>query len=186
MTSPTVAMLVGSLRKASLNRQLAHALIALNAAPLNLEIVEIADLALYNQDLETDPPPAPWLAFRQRIQAADAILFLTPEYNRSMSGCLKNAIDVASRPRGHNAWDGKPGAVISLSPGVLGGFGANQAVRQCLVALNVPVMQQPEAYLSGADKLFDDQGNIANPSTRDFLTKFIQAFAAWIEANRKR
>lgn len=186
MPTPNVAVLVGSLRKESFNRKLANALIAMKAAPLNLEIAEIGDLPIYNQDLDTEHPPAPWMAFRKRIQGADAVLFLTPEYNRSVPGCLKNALDVGSRPYGHNSFDGKPGGVISLSHGALGAFGANQALRQCLVFLNVPVMQQPEAYIGGAAHLFDHEGSIANDGTRAFLVKFMQSFALWIERNQKR
>jgi chromate reductase, NAD(P)H dehydrogenase (quinone) len=114
------------------------------------------------------------------------VLFVTPEYNRSISGCLKNAIDVASRPYGQSTLDGKPGAVISSSPGPIGGFGANHHLRQCLVFLNVPALQQPEAYIGGVKGLFDSEGNLTHASSRDFLTKFLQAFAKWIEANRKR
>jgi chromate reductase len=108
---------------------------------------------------------------------------VTPEYNRSMPGVLKNAIDIASRPYGKNAWNGKPGAVISVSPGAIGGFGANHHLRQSLVFLNVPALQQPEAYIGNAAKLFDESGKLTDDSTRDFLQKFLQAFAQWIERN---
>ncbi len=185
-SAANVVMLVGSLRKESFNRKVANALIALNATPLKFEFVEIGGLPLYNQDLEDENPPAPWVAFRRQVSGADAVLFLTPEYNRSVSGCLKNAIDVGSRPYGKSAWDGKPGAIISVSPGPLGAFGANHHLRQSLVFLNVPVMQQPEAYIGGADKLFDAEGKLIVDSTREFLGKFVRSFAAWIEANRKR
>ncbi len=177
-----VAVIVGSLRRESLTRKMANALVALAPPALRLEIVEIRDLPLYNQDLEDgeSPPPA-WTAFRERVRAADAVLFATPEYNRSVPGGLKNAIDVGSRPYGHSVWDGKPGAVISVSPGAIGGFGANHHLRQSLVFLNVPAMQQPEAYIGGAAKLFDGSGNLTNDATREFATKFITAFAAWVE-----
>jgi chromate reductase len=115
------------------------------------------------------------------VKAADAVLFVTPEYNRSVPGVLKNAIDVGSRPYGQSAWDGKPGAVVSVSPGALGAFGANHHLRQSLVFLNVPVLQQPEAYIGGAADLFDASGKLKNDSTRDFLKKLMQSFAAWIE-----
>lgn len=180
-----VVVLVGSLRKDSINRKLARALIELAPAPLDPSIVEIGQLPLYDQDLDDDPPPA-WLAFRQRIKAADALLFVTPEYNRSVPAPLKNAIDVGSRPYGQSAWDGKPGAVISASPGAIGGFGANQHLRQCLVYLNVPALQQPEAYVGGADKLFDASGVLTNEATREFLRKFMQAFGLWVETNAKK
>lgn len=109
------------------------------------------------------------------------MLFVTPEYNRSVPAVLKNAIDVGSRPYGKSVWDGKPGAVVSVSPGAIGAFGANHHLRQSLVFLNVPAMPQPEAYVGGADKLFDSEGKLTNPGTRDFLTKYLEAFAAWIE-----
>jgi len=186
MSNPRdVAVLVGSLRKDSLNRKLAHALAALAPASLKLEIIEIGQLPLYNQDADADPPTA-WTAFRDRIRRADGVLFVTPEYNRSVPGALKNAIDVGSRPYGQSAWDGKPGGVVSASPGAIGGFGANHHLRQSLVFLNVPVLQQPEAYLGGADKLFDEQGGIANESTRGFLQKYLATYATWLERNAPR
>jgi chromate reductase len=151
-------------------------------ASLKMEIVEIGHLPLFNQDFEANPPQAV-TEFKQRIQAADAVLFVTPEYNRSVPGALKNAIDVGSRPYGQSAWNGKPGAVISVSPGAIGGFGANHHLRQSMVFLNVPMMQQPEAYIGNAANLFDDKGNIANDSTRDFMQKFLQSFSQWIERN---
>jgi chromate reductase, NAD(P)H dehydrogenase (quinone) len=180
-----VAVFVGSLRKASLNRKMANALIAIAPTPLKLAIHEIGDLPLYNQDLDADPPPA-ITGFKQRLAAADAVLFVTPEYNRSVPGVLKNAIDVGSRPYGKSAWSGKPGAVISVSPGAMGAFGANHALRQSLVFLNVPAMAQPEAYIGNAAALFDDKDVLINDSTREFLLKFLQAFAQWIERNAPR
>ncbi|WP_136418496.1 NAD(P)H-dependent oxidoreductase [Herbaspirillum sp. ST 5-3] len=181
-TSKNVAIFVGSLRKESLNRKLANALIAMAPDGLKLDIVEIGNLPLFSQDFEADPPQTV-RDFKQRVQDADAVLFVTPEYNRSVPGVLKNAIDVASRPYGQSAWSGKPGAVISLSPGAIGGFGANQHLRQSMVFLDVPMMQQPEAYIGNASKLFDDKGEITNDSTREFLQKFLQSFAQWIERN---
>lgn len=175
-----VAVIVGSLRKDSLNRKMAHALAEVAPEGLRLEIVEIRDLPMYDQDLD-ESPPEPWAAFRDRIRRADAVLFLTPEYNRSVPGALKNAIDVGSRPYGHSAWNGKPGAVVSVSPGAIGGFGANHHLRQSLVFLNVPTMQQPEAYLGHAGDLFDAEGKLTNEKTREFLRRFMQAFAAWVD-----
>src|SRR6266581_6030062 len=134
-----VCVLVGSLRKASLNGMLANALMSLAPSSMKLDIVEIGQLPFYNEDLETAAPPAQWTAFRQRIKAADAVLFVTPEYNRSVPAVLKNALDVGSRPYGQSAWDGKPGAVISVSPGAIGGFGANHHLRQSFVFLNIPM-----------------------------------------------
>jgi chromate reductase, NAD(P)H dehydrogenase (quinone) len=175
-----VAVIVGSLRQGSLNRMTAKVLATLASPALTLATVEIGDLPLYNQDLD-DAPPTPWTAFRAQIAAADAILFVTPEYNRSIPGALKNAIDVGSRPSGHSAWNGKPTAIVSVSPGAIGGFGANHSLRQAMVFLNMPVMQQPEAYLGGAAALFDKEGNLINDGTRKFLKTFIDAFAIWVE-----
>jgi chromate reductase len=174
-----VAVIVGSLRKGSFNRMTAKALAGLAPPELRLEIVEIRDLPLYDQDLD-EAPPAPWLAFKERIKRADAVLFVTPEYNRSVPGVLKNALDVGSRPYGQSAWAGKPCAVVSVSPGAVGGFGANHHLRQSLVFLDMPCLQQPEAYIGGAAKLFDADEKLTNESTREFLAKFVAAFAAWI------
>ncbi|MBP0635363.1 NADPH-dependent FMN reductase [Cupriavidus sp. AcVe19-6a] len=181
MSNPRdVVVLVGSLRKESYNRKLAKALIAQAPAQLKLEILEIGELQLYNQDLD-DKPPQTWAAFRDRVRRADAVLFVTPEYNRSVPAPLKNAIDVGSRPYGSSVWDGKPAAIVSASPGAVGGFGANHHLRQSMVFLNVPLLQQPEAYIGGVDKLLDEQGGIASESTRGFLDKFLAAFAMWID-----
>lgn len=175
-----VAVLVGSLRRESFTRKIANTLRELAPASLNLEIVEISGVSFYNQDLEGNPP-ADWLAFRDKLRAADGVLFATPEYNRSVPGVLKNAIDVASRPKENNVFNGKPGAVISVSPGALSAFGANHHLRQMLVFLNVPTMQQPEAYIGGVGKLFDDKGSLTNDSTKQFLKNFIDAYAIWVE-----
>jgi chromate reductase, NAD(P)H dehydrogenase (quinone) len=177
-----VAVLVGSLRKASFNRRVAHALAGLASEGLNLKIVEIGQLAHYDQDLDDEGrPPAEWTAFREAIKAADAVLFVTPEYNRSVPGVLKNAIDVGSRPYGKAAWSNKPCAIMSVSPGALGAFGANHHLRQSLVFLNMPVLQQPEAYVGNAGTLFAEDGSLASQGTKDFFASFMQAFAALIE-----
>lgn len=177
-----VAVLVGSLRKDSFNRKMANALIRMAPPSLDMQIVEIGNLPLYNQDEEANPPPAS-KAFKERIEKAQAVLFVTPEYNRSVPGVLKNAIDIASRPYGKSAWNAKPAGVVTVSPGAIGGFGANQHLRQSLVFLNMPALQQPEAYIGGAGDLFDAQGNVAKDSTKEFLNKFLTAFAQWIERN---
>ncbi|TBU98601.1 ACP phosphodiesterase [Stutzerimonas kirkiae] len=181
----TVAVLVGSLRKESINRKIAKALAELAPASLDLRIVEIRDLPLYDEDIDNDTPPAAYGTFRSALKDADAYLFVTPEYNRSIPGALKNAIDVASRPYGKSAFGhGKPGAVVSASPGAIGGFGANHQLRQALVFLDVPLLQQPEAYLGGAGKFFDESGELGD-SVKPFLQKFIDAFAAWVTLNAK-
>ncbi|MGZ5277590.1 MAG: NADPH-dependent FMN reductase [Caldimonas sp.] len=179
-----VAVLVGSLRKGSFNRKMALALQAIAPQGLKLEIVEIGQLPLYNQDDDASPSPAA-VAFKAKIGAADAVLFVTPEYNRSVPGVLKNAIDVASRPYGHSAWSGKPAAVISVSPGALAAFGANHHLRQSLVFLNMPAMAQPEAYIGGAGDLFDDAGGLKKLETKQFFDKFLAAFAEWIDKTGK-
>lgn len=176
-----VAVLVGSLRKDSYNRKLALSLAKLAPPSLALSIVEIGGLALYDQDLDEVTPPVSWTAFRDRIRRADAVLFVTPEYNRSVPGALKNAIDVGSRPYGKSAWAGKPAAVVTGSPGGLGGFGANHHLRQSLVFLDVPVLQQPEAYVGGVAGLWDAEGNLVNQGTRELLDRFMKAFTGWIE-----
>lgn len=175
-----IAVLVGSLRAASLNRMTAHALAGMAPETLKLDIVEIRDLPLYDEDLEREPPQS-WTNFRERIKAADGVLFITPEYNRSMPAALKNAIDVGSRPYGASVWNGKPGAVASVSPGAIGGFGANHAVRQAVVFLNVPMMPAPEAYWGGAGGFFDAQGQLINDATREVMAGFIAAYAKWVE-----
>jgi chromate reductase len=179
-----VAAIVGSLRRGSLTRRLALALSELAPPTLKISIVEIRELSMYDADDEA-AAPAPWVNFRNRIKGADAVLFATTEYNRSIPGALKNAIDIGSRPKAANVWDGKPAAIVSCSPGALGAFGANQHVRQCLLSVNMPTLQQPEAYIAHVDKLFDSSGAIANPASREFCGKFLDAFAQWIGKTRR-
>jgi chromate reductase len=180
--SHDVAVFVGSLRRDSFSKKMAKALSEGAPPALKLSSVEIGDLPLYSEDLEAHAPES-WLAFRRRVKSADAVLFVTPEYNRSVPGVLKNAIDVGSRPYGQSAWTGKPGAIVSVSPGALGAFGANHHLRQSMVFLNVPMMQQPEAYIGGAADLFNAQGKLTGESTVEFLRNFMQAFATWIARN---
>jgi chromate reductase len=177
-----IVVIVGSIRKESLNRKLAHAMIGLAPDGLKLEIVPIAQLQMFNQDLEATPTPE-WTSFKDRVKRADAVLFVTPEYNRSVPGVLKNAIDVASRPYGHSAWYGKPAGVVTVSGGAIGGFGANHHLRQSLVFLNMPCMAQPEAYIGGGNSLFDNGGNLINAETEKFLKNFLAAFEKWVTAN---
>src|ERR1039457_4829621 len=184
MNSKKIAVLIGSLRKESFSLKTAKALISLAPTSLTFEILEIGQLPLYNEDLEQTPPDT-WTRFREGLKSFDGILFVTPEYNRSVPSVLKNEIDVGSRPYGRNVWDGNPAAVVSVSPGNLSGFGANHHLRQSLVFLNVPTMHQPEAYIGGADKLFDPSGQLINDATRVFLQGFMQSFAAWIAANAR-
>jgi chromate reductase len=174
----TIALVVGSLRKESFTRKIANAIVKL-APSLTFRQIDISKVSPFNQDLEQTPPPD-WVALKQAIEPCDGVLFATPEYNRSVPGVLKNAIDVASRPYGKSAWAGKPGAIVSVSPGAIGGFGANHHLRQMLVFLDVPCLQQPEMYLSNVQKMLDDNGE-PNEQTRKHLTAFAVAFAAWIE-----
>jgi chromate reductase, NAD(P)H dehydrogenase (quinone) len=175
-----VAVIVGSLRKEAFSRKLAKAIAAVAPPHLSFDFVEIGQLQHFNQDLEATPT-AEWSAFRDRIRAADAVLFVTPEYNRSVPGVLKNAIDVGSRPYGHSVWNGKPAAVVSNSPGAIGGFGAYHHLRQSLVFLNMPTVNQPETYVGGVGAMFDEAGELTNESTREFLTGFAQTLADHIE-----
>lgn len=176
-----IAVFVGSLRKDSVSRKAALALRALAPQGLTLDVVPIAHLAFYDQDLDADPAatPAAYNAFRQRVARADGAIFVTPEYNRTFPAVLKNAIDIGTRPYGKSIWSGKPGGVVSVSMGALGGFGANQHLRQLLANVNMPVLQQPEVYIGGADKLFDQDGNVAVAATAAFLKDYMEAFAAW-------
>ncbi len=180
-----IAVIVGSLRKESYNLKTAKALMALAPESLSLELLNIAGLPMFNEDLEANPPQE-WVALREKIRVADGLLFLTPEYNRSVPGVLKNAIDVGSRPYGENAWNGKPAGVVSVSIGAIGGFGANHHLRQSLVFVNVPTMAQPEAYIGNAAGLFDENGMLTNEDTKKFLKGFMDAFATWIATNAKQ
>ncbi|MBX3290216.1 MAG: NAD(P)H-dependent oxidoreductase [Acidobacteria bacterium] len=177
--SKKIAILVGSLRKASFNRKIANELIRLQPEGLELEIVEIGEMPHYNEDLDTDTPPASWVDFREKIKTMNGVIFVTPEYNRTIPGVLKNAIDVGSRPYGSSVWNGKPGAVISVTPGTTGAFGANHNVRQAVVFLGVP-MCPFEAYIGGVGKLFDDNGKLVE-STENLLKNFLSSYKDWVE-----
>lgn len=182
--SKKIGVIVGSLRKESWNRKVALSLIKLAPPSLKMEILEIGQLPLYNQDPDDQGhPPKEWVDFRNLVKNFDAILFITPEYNRSFSGAIKNALDVGSRPYGKSVWTGKPTAVVSASPGTIGGFGANQHLRQTFVFLDMPCMQQPECYLSSVQNLFDDQSNLSKPETKAFLQKFLESYETWVEKN---
>lgn len=180
MTKPLdVVALIGSLRRASFTKRLVSGLIEVTPRSLHIEIVPLADLSMYNEDLEGSPPQ-PWIDFRARILRANAVLIATPEYNRSVPAVLKNALDVGSRPLGKSVWDRKPVAVVSASPGAMGGFGANHHLRQVLTYLNMPTMQQPEAYVGKVDKAVDEHGLFTNDSTRQFCSGVMAEFERWI------
>jgi len=183
MMSKSIAVLVGSLRKDSYNLKIAKVLAKLAPSFLDLKIIQIGDLPLYNEDIDVDTPPAAYTRFRNEIAACQGALFITPEYNRSTPAVIKNAIDVGSRPYGKSVWSKKPAAIISVSPGAIGGFGANHHLRQSLVFLDMPTLQQPEAYFGGVTNAFDDKGNIAEKS-QAFLQQFIDAYSAWFEKTK--
>jgi chromate reductase len=175
-----IAILVGSLRKDSINRKIARSLCAMAHERLDCDIVAIGDLPLYNQESDGSPP-AQYVRFRDEIAAADGVLFVTPEYNRGMPGVLKNAIDVGSRPYGKSVWNQKPAAIVSASPGSIGGFGANHQVRQACVFLNMPVMQHPEAYLGHVnDDSFDADGCLKDGPLKDLVVSLSKAFGDWV------
>lgn len=176
-----VAVVVGSLRKGSVNRKAAEALVRLAPDNLAFEFIKIGDLPLYDEDVEAAGAPAAWTRLRQQVAATDAVLFVTPEYNRSVPGALKNAIDVGSRPYGSSVWAGKPAAIMTVSPGAGGGFGANHHLRQSLVFLDMPTLQQPEAYIGDGFNIFGEDGEIKKEGSEKYFRRFIDAFGEWIE-----
>jgi chromate reductase len=181
MANHNIAIIVGSLRDGSINRKVARSMCALHDG-LDCEIVEIGDLPLYNPDLDGKDPPASWSRFRDAVRGAEGVLFVTPEYNRSVPGALKNAIDVGSRPYGKSVFAKKPAAIVTVSPGAIGGFGANHALRQCAVFLDMPVMQQPEAYLGQvAEDAFGDDGLLKDGPLKDLVAKLSAAFGDWVD-----
>ena len=180
MSLKHVAVIVGSLRKESLSRKIALNVMERARGRLDCHLIEIGDLPLYNDDLESSEPAA-WRRFRSEVSAATAVLFVTPEYNRSIPGVLKNAVDVGSRPSGRSVFKGKPAGVISQTPYKLGAFGANHALRQTFVFLDMPAMQQPEVYIGGAADLLDEAGHLKSGDTLKLIDSFIDGFVAWID-----
>lgn len=175
-----IAVLVGSIRKQSYSLMTANALKALAPSSLALDIVEIGHLPLYNQDYDADSPES-YVVFRKLIASYDGYIFVTPEHNRSFPAALKNALDIASRPWGQNIWSGKPAGVVSTSIGSLAGFGANHHLRQVLSFLNLLILQQPEAYIGNTMSAFDANGQLVDDGAKENLSRFIQAYAAWVE-----
>ena len=176
-----IAIIVGSLREGSLNRKMARAICAIRDDNLDCSMIEIGDLPLYNQDLDANPPQQ-WNRFRDQVRPADGVLFVSPEYNRGIPGVLKNAIDVGSRPYGQSVFDKKPAAIVTVSPGSIGGFGANHQIRQTCVFLNMPVMQQPEAYLGQvSDDSFGPNGELKDGPLKELVTKVAHAFHDWVD-----
>lgn len=179
MTAHHVAVIVGSLRKDAFSLRTANALAQLAPSSLKLEIVTLHGLSFFNQDFEANPP-ADWVAFRDKVKAASAVLFVTPEYNRSIPGVLKNAIDVGSRPYGKSVFNGKPVGIIGTSPGAHGGVSAVKHLQQILPGISGPIMQQPETYLGMLGDAFDEKGDLVKDSLRDFLKQYLSAFEGWI------
>ena len=176
-----IAIILGSLRKGSINRKVARSICAVRGDNLDCSMIEIGDLPLYNPDLDANPPEQ-WVRFRQQVAAADGVLFVSPEYNRGIPGVLKNAIDVGSRPYGESVFDKKPAAIVTASPGAIGGFGSNHQIRQAAVYLNMPIMAQPEAYLGHvSDDSFDESGCLNDGALKDVITMLAQAFSGWVE-----
>lgn len=175
-----IAVLVGSLREGSNNRKIANEMIRLAEGKFDMEIIDIGNLPHYNEDLDQSPPQE-WTDFRKRIKAADGILVVSPEYNRTIPGALKNAVDVGSRPYGSSAWPGKPGAVVTSSISSLGGLAANHHIRQAFVFVDVPLMQQPEAYIGNASQIFREDGKTVVEDTEKFLKTFLEAFQKWVD-----
>jgi chromate reductase len=178
-----IAIIVGSLREASFNRRIARSICAMRDDNLDCTMVEIGDLPLYNQDYDALPEqPQPYIRFRQQVAGADGVLFVSPEYNRGIPGVLKNAVDVGSRPYGKSVWDKKPAAIVTASPGSIGGALSNHQIRQSCVFLNMPVMQQPEAYLGHvSDDSFDDSGCLRDGPLKELVTKLAHAFHDWVD-----
>ncbi|WP_265460145.1 NADPH-dependent FMN reductase [Enterococcus sp. HY326] len=180
-----IGFFIGSLRKDSYNKKVGETIASLLPAGYEAEFIEIGDLPFYNEDLDTDGNvPAAWTRFRNEVKGLDGFVFVTPEYNRSVPAALKNALDVGSRPYGQSVWDGKPGLVVTVSPGAIAGFGANHHLRQSLVFLNVPTLQQPEAYIGGIHTLIGEDGEIV-ADTKGFLQTIVDAFVPFFEANSK-
>jgi chromate reductase len=181
MANYKIGIIVGSLRKGSINRKIARSMCAIRDDDLDCSMIEIGDLPLFNQDIEMTPPEQ-WVWFKEQVAAADGILFCSPEYNRGMPGVLKNAIDVGSRPYGKSVWDRKPAAIITASTGAIGGALANHQIRQSCVFLGMPVMQQPEAYLSKvSDDSFGEDGLLLDGPLKDIVGTLAHAFAEWVK-----
>lgn len=178
-----IGVVLGSIRKNSFSRQLADNIVKLFPAGYEAEYVDIAHLPLYSQDHDEQTPEA-FAAFRETIKGLDAVLFVTPEHNRSIPAALKNALDVGSRPYGANVWNGKPALIVSQSPGNLAGFGANHHLRQVLAFLNMPVVQQPEVYIAQVHELLGEDGTITNEDTRKFLQSAVDAFVDLIKKHQ--
>jgi chromate reductase len=183
-TPHSIVTIVGSLRKESFTLKIANALAKLAPASLKMDVTTLHDISFFNQDLEA-APPADWVAFRDKLQASSGVLFLTPEYNRSIPGVLKNAIDVGSRPYGKSSFLGKPVGIISNSPGPLGGVSAAKHLQNILPGISGPIMGQPEIYLNGVGDCFNDKGDLGKEAVQKLLQQYIEAFAAFVEKSNR-
>ena len=179
MSKKTIGIIVGSLRKGSFSQSVAEYIAAEAQNDYDVKFIEIGQLPLYNQDYDQESPES-YTAFRDEVRSVDAFLFVTPEHNRSVPAALKNALDIGSRPYGSSVWAGKPGAVVSVSPGASGGFGANHHLRQVLAFLDIYTLQQPEMYVGSVMNSLDEEGNVTDASTGEFLKGFVAAFSNWI------
>ena len=184
MATHNVVVIVGSLRKESFSLKIANALAKLAPGSLKLDVVTLHNISFFNQDLEA-APPADWLAFREKIQKSSGVIFVTPEYNRSISGVLKNAIDVASRPYGKSSFIGKPVGIVSNSPGPLGGVSAAKHLQNILPGISGPILGQPEIYLNGVGDAFDAKGELTKESLQAVLKQYIDAYAAFVERHHR-
>lgn len=179
-----IGILAGSLRKESFSKKIANALLAMAPEGFEFKVISLDDLSIYNQDLDdNNEVPEAYTVFRNEIRAVEGVIFITPEHNRSVPAVLKNAVDIGSRPYGKSVWDAKPAAVFSNSPGNISAFGANHHLRQSLVFLNMPTMQQPEVYLPKVHELFDENGTLKEGSTKEFLQKAVAAYITWFKKN---
>lgn len=179
-----IGILAGSLRKESFSKKIAQAIVPMAPEGYRFQIVSLDGLEVYNQDFDDhNQVPESYKTFREEMQKVDGVIFITPEYNRSVPGVLKNALDIGSRPTGQSVWDKKPAAIFSNSPGNISAFGANHHLRQSLVFLNMPAMQQPEVYIAKANELFDDSGALKEGETKKFIAEAVEAYMAWFEKN---
>jgi chromate reductase, NAD(P)H dehydrogenase (quinone) len=184
MATHNIVVIVGSLRKESFSLKIANALAKLAPASLKLDVVTPHGISFFNQDLEA-APPADWVAFREQIQKSDGVIFVTPEYNRSIPGVLKNAIDVASRPYGKSSFLGKPVGIVSNSPGPLGGVNAAKNLQNVLPGISGPILGQPEIYLNAVGDAFDDKGACTKEALQAVLKQYIDAYAAFVERHHR-
>jgi chromate reductase, NAD(P)H dehydrogenase (quinone) len=186
MPARRVALVLGSLSRHAMSGRAAAALKRMAPPTLQLSDIPIGGLPFYNADLETDNPPAPWAEFRKAVRDSDAVLFVTPEYNRGVPGALKNAIDVGSRPSPQSVWNGKPVGIVSTSPSPIGGFGANHQLRQNISYFGMHLLHQPEMYVSHVNKGIDADGNFLDDKLRELFEKYLAAYASWVETTLMR